>query len=625
MWYYDVAADTITFSRRASALYGLSGAGPFSPAEVIAHVLPEDQALVARAVADALAAPGDTEYEYRVAPSGGDVRWVSVRCRTLRDDQARAVGNIGVAIDVTARKEHERRLEAAGIELEKRVAERTAELAQATAAAGAERRRLYDVLETVPAMVCLLTSDRHVAFANRAFRDKFGESNGRHCYEYCFGESAPCSFCQSFKPLETGKPHRWEARLPDGGALDAYDFPFTDADGTKMILEMDVDITAQRRSEQALSDRTAEAQRMAGQLRALAAQLAQVEQFERKRLAKMLHDHIQQLLVAARMRLDGLPAAGGRVEGIAHEVDGILAEALAASRSLTVELSPPVLHEAGLNGGLGWLAAWMSQKHGFTVNFTSDGRAEPLREEMRFLLFECVRELLLNAVKHSGVREASVTLERRDEDSLRIVVQDKGRGFDPAALAARGPADATFGLFSIQQRLAHFSGDVRIDSAPDKGVRVTLAAPLLRPETQEQAPEPAGAAAPAAPPPVNGKIRVLVVDDHTVVRQGIVGLLRAQKDIEVVGQAGNGREAVEAAEKLRPNIVIMDVNMPVMSGIEATKLLRARIPGTRVIGLSLYADAGIAAGMRDAGAVDYLTKDGAAENLIAAIRAHGKP
>ena len=127
-----------------------------------------------------------------------------------------------------------------------------AERQRALEAAVAERQRFLDVLETLPAMICLLTPDHHVAFANRSFREKFGESQGRHCYEYCFGLSEPCEFCESYQVLKTGKSHHWEVKTPDGSVIDAYDFPFTDVDGSPMILEMDVDITAYRRTEEAL-------------------------------------------------------------------------------------------------------------------------------------------------------------------------------------------------------------------------------------------------------------------------------------------------------------------------------------------------------------------------------------
>lgn len=119
----------------------------------------------------------------------------------------------------------------------------------------AERKRFFDMLETLPVMVCLLTPGHHVAFANRTFREKFGEDEGRRCYEYRCGLDQPCPFCESFVPLATGKPHHWEFTSPDGNMIvDAYDYPFTDADGLPLILEMDIDITDRKRAERALRD-----------------------------------------------------------------------------------------------------------------------------------------------------------------------------------------------------------------------------------------------------------------------------------------------------------------------------------------------------------------------------------
>jgi PAS domain S-box-containing protein len=118
-----------------------------------------------------------------------------------------------------------------------------------------ERQRLFDVFEALPAMVCLLTPDYHVAFANRSFRRQFGESQGRHCYEYFFGKAEPCDFCQSREVLKTGKPRQWEITIPESGTvIDVYDYPFTDVDGSLMILKMDIDITEQREVEAALRE-----------------------------------------------------------------------------------------------------------------------------------------------------------------------------------------------------------------------------------------------------------------------------------------------------------------------------------------------------------------------------------
>jgi DNA-binding NarL/FixJ family response regulator len=114
---------------------------------------------------------------------------------------------------------------------------------------------------------------------------------------------------------------------------------------------------------------------------------------------------------------------------------------------------------------------------------------------------------------------------------------------------------------------------------------------------------------------------VLLADDHKIVRQGLAGLLEIEPDIVVVGEAEDGEEAVELARQLQPDVVIMDVTMPRMSGIEATRLIRRDLANTRVIGLSMHAASDMAGAMCAAGATAYLPKGGPSEDLIAAIRA----
>ncbi len=110
-----------------------------------------------------------------------------------------------------------------------------------------ERQRLFDMLETLPIMVCLLTSDYYVAFANRSFREKYGEFGGKRCYEYCFERTKPCDSCESYKVLKTVQPHSWETKGPGSSVIEAYAFPFTDIDGSPMILKMNVDVTEQKK------------------------------------------------------------------------------------------------------------------------------------------------------------------------------------------------------------------------------------------------------------------------------------------------------------------------------------------------------------------------------------------
>lgn len=220
------------------------------------------------------------------------------------------------------------------------------------------------------------------------------------------------------------------------------------------------------------------AEHRAGQLRALAAQLVDAEQCERRRLAKVLHDHIQQLLIAATFSvglLRGKAKAGDRRK-TTDQLSATLAEAIKASRSLTAELSPPVLHEKGLVAGLEWLAQRMRDRHGLEVHIEADRAMFPLSEHARVLLFEAVRELLLNVVKHAGVGCAEVRLACHDSE-IRVSVADRGAGFDPGRVAAGGSSGGGFGLFSIHERLEYLGGRMEVESAPGRGSCFTLVAP----------------------------------------------------------------------------------------------------------------------------------------------------
>jgi len=117
------------------------------------------------------------------------------------------------------------------------------------------------------------------------------------------------------------------------------------------------------------------------------------------------------------------------------------------------------------------------------------------------------------------------------------------------------------------------------------------------------------------------KTRILLADDHSIVRQGFRLILEAQSDIEIVGEASNGREAIVQAERLQPDIVVMDVAMPELNGIEATRRLTAVVPRCRVLALSMHKDAVYVREILKAGARGYLLKDALDRDLVAAVRA----
>jgi PAS domain S-box-containing protein len=206
------------------------------------------------------------ELEFRIVRRDGRERWIIHSCQLVTDAQGQPMGRRASNRDITKRKEAEEALRKAHDELEIRVKERTSELADINEALQAEiiereraeeirkaeRQRLYDVLEALPAYVVLLSPDYHVPFANRFFRERFGESHGLRCYEYLFDRKEPCEGCETYTVMKTHAPHHWEWSGPDGRTYDVSDFPFTDTDGSTLIMEMGIDITERKRAEEQL-------------------------------------------------------------------------------------------------------------------------------------------------------------------------------------------------------------------------------------------------------------------------------------------------------------------------------------------------------------------------------------
>jgi signal transduction histidine kinase len=232
------------------------------------------------------------------------------------------------------------------------------------------------------------------------------------------------------------------------------------------------------RLEQRLAERTIEVQKKADQLQTLACELAQVERRERGRLAAILHDNLQQLLVGVRLQISFVKPALLPMEqrNALSMADKIIRQAIADSRSLTMDLSPPILHGAGLGVALKWLAGRMAELHGFTVCLSIDSRAEPQAGSLSVLLFETVRELLFNSCKHSGCTRAQVTITGKRNYWLHVVVEDAGKGFDPEAVSASMASGEKVGLFRIQQRLENVGARMALTSEPGTGMRCEVLA-----------------------------------------------------------------------------------------------------------------------------------------------------
>jgi PAS domain S-box-containing protein len=219
-------------------------------------------------------------------------------------------------------------------------------------------------------------------------------------------------------------------------------------------------------------------------LRKLAAELTVVEARERRAIAAELHENLGQLLATAKMKIaplrTAIPDAG--VETRVSEVQSLVEEALRQTRSLTYQLSSPILYQLGLEAALKWMAEEMERQYGYRVGFTRQGESGTLGEESSVFLFSAVRELLVNVAKHAGATDVAVRLRWLD-DGVEVLVKDNGKGFRRTSTDAAGRFGVAeskdgFGLFNIQERVEDLGGRVWVRSELGKGTAVKIHLPL---------------------------------------------------------------------------------------------------------------------------------------------------
>lgn len=381
-----------------------------------------------------------------------------------------------------------------------------------------------------------------------------------------------------------------------------------------------------RTLEERVIQRTQELTRNQERLRAMASDLTLTEQRERRRLATDLHDYLAQLLVVCRLKLgqgQSITDTESLVKVI-QEADALLDQSLTYTRTLVSQLSPTCLYEFGLYAALVWLGSEMG-KQGLTVKVNGGNLTLKLPENQAVLIFQSVRELLYNVLKHSGVNEVTVNLAIQQDHHLTIEVEDFGCGFIENPEDRNEQSPTNFGLFSIRERLEALGGEMVLHSAQQKGTQVLLRIPVekgmedLRPRTTY--PTPGQTVEKTHSFHAHSeKIRILLADDHKMVREGFCHILNSQLDFEVVGEAEDGKQAITLCESLRPDVVVMDLHMPHMDGLEAIRRIKEHISETVIIGLSVYDTPDVARWFQEAGAEAFVTKGGPAETLVTTVR-----
>ena len=267
----------------------------------------------------------------------------------------------------------------------------------------------------------------------------------------------------------------------DGSRRDVEVLPvfFIDQQGPAIHV-MIHDITASKLAEKELHHQQRK-------LRELTYELQLAEERERNRIAGELHDHVAPNLLLGRLKINAFESLASKTERetLIGEIDGLLERSVKDIRSLTRQLRPSFLATAGLEAALKWLSKEYTQNFGLEVTVEDDGKPKPLRYEIRSMVFQVVRELLLNVVKHAGTDRADIVI-RKETDSLILMVRDNGVGFDTAQVLDPDRIAHGVGLSSIQEKIAFVGGTLTFDSTPGNGTCVTLTVPCDRADDREE-------------------------------------------------------------------------------------------------------------------------------------------
>jgi len=334
------------------------------------------------------------------------------------------------------------------------------------------------ILESMSEFVVYQDTEHRIIWLNRAARELSGlaaeKLAGRHCYQVWQGRSKPCSGCPVVRARKTGQPQTGEVVTRDGKVWSIRADPVKDPQGNVIrVVEIVLDITERKKAEKKLHEHQA-------RLKLLASQLTLAEERERHRIASELHDQITQWLIISKIKLEALRHGVSPKEPVEvlDEVCNWLAQTIDQTRSLTFDLSFPILYPFGLEAAVAeWLAGEIRDKHGLATQFLNDEQPKPLDEDVSVLLFRNVRELLTNVVKHAQASKVKVSI-RKVGSKIKVRIEDDGVGFDPAQVTAKAVKTGAFGLFSIRERLEHIGGSFEIESAPGRGCRVVVVAPM---------------------------------------------------------------------------------------------------------------------------------------------------
>jgi len=358
-------------------------------------------------------------------------------------------------------------------------------------------------------------------------------------------------------------------------------------------------------------------------LRQLSARLLQLQDEERRRIARDLHDITGQKIAVLSMSLDRLarlteqrkPEAKDSIK----ESRDIVSQIGEEIRTLSYILHPPLLDECGLASAVHWYAEGFQKRSAIKLEVEVDSDLPRLPADAETTLFRVVQESLTNVHRYSGSSSAKIRISKTSGEVLLEVI-DYGHGIKSGTARSKldGPAPLGVGIPGMRERLHQLGGELSVDFGTS-GTRVAATLPI-RKSVDVESEESQTSLSLTIRSAEDARRRILIADDHELMRRGLRGLLESHDEWAVCGEAVEGNEAVRKSTELRPDLVIMDVNLPGLSGIEAAQQIRLEREAAKILFFTVHDSDEIIREIMGVGALGYVAKSRASQDLIEAVR-----
>ncbi len=367
------------------------------------------------------------------------------------------------------------------------------------------------------------------------------------------------------------------------------------------------------------------------ELRRFAENLVSVREEERKSIAREIHDELGSALTGLAMDLSRTAKLASTLperpqKELSEKFDRMTStvkDVAKTMRSIVTELRPRVLDDFGLIAAIEWQAEQFENRSEVTCHLSLPSEPLNLDQDKRTALFRILQEALTNIARYANATRVEISLQK-SHGHLVFEVRDNGQGITEKELVNAN----SLGLLNMRERALLLGGTTTVLGLKGKGTTVRVIVPLEEETGVDSLPQEErflengkeNVANLTRESEWNKVIRILVVDDHSVVRYGIIQIVSDEPDIEVTAQAATGQEALDFLEREEFDILILDIALPVRGGLDVLRDVRRLYPELPVLVLSMYPEKQYGVRAIKAGASGYMNKESMPEELVVAIR-----